>query len=259
MKRDNGRTAPPMRGKRFGKLIYILVMASFIIPIIFLIVMMAAAPEAENEAGYHSHADYVLMLVQCILGVIVMHIPSLLAKRFKFEPPVVLYTLYIIFLYCAIFLGEVRSFYYLIPHWDVILHSMSSIMTGFFGLMVVYILNRDEHLVVKLSPFFISLFAFSFSVTIGSLWEIYEFSFDGLLGLNMQKFMTEDGTLLIGRAALLDTMKDIIVDTLGALFASVIGYFSIKHEKSWFVPELTGDNEQHKKSRKSEISGGEKI
>ena len=151
--------------------------------------MMAAAPEAENKAGYHSHADYVLMLVQCILGVIVMHIPSLLAKRFKFEPPVVLYTLYIIFLYCAIFLGEVRSFYYLIPHWDVILHSMSSIMTGFFGLMVVYILNRDEHLVVKLSPFFISLFAFSFSVTIGSLWEIYEFSFDGLLGLNMQKFM----------------------------------------------------------------------
>ena len=101
MKRDTGRTAPPMRGKRFGKLIYILVMASFIIPIIFLIVMMAAAPEAENKAGYHSHADYVLMLVQCILGVIVMHIPSLLAKRFKFEPPVVLYTLYIIFLYCA--------------------------------------------------------------------------------------------------------------------------------------------------------------
>ena len=87
----------------------------------------------------------------------------------------------------------------------------SSMMTGFFGLMVVTILNRNKHVTMDLSPFFLCLFAFCFSVTLGSLWEIYEFTADGLFGLNMQKFMTAQGELLVGHEALRDTMKDIIV------------------------------------------------
>ena len=68
---------------------------------------------------------------------------------------------------------------------------------------------------------FVAMFSFCFAVSIGAVWEIYEFSFDGLLGLNMQKFLLADGTPLVGRAALTDTMKDIIVDTIGALIASL--------------------------------------
>lgn len=235
------------RKRRMTKIIYASVMVSFVIPIIFLVVMLCTGGTGDpssTELGYHSRADYTLMLVQCVLGVVVMHIPSLLAKKFRFELPTTLYILYIIFLYCAIFLGEVRSFYYLVPNWDTILHAMSSVMTGFFGLMVVYILNRDEHLVIRMSPFFISLFAFSFAVTVGAVWEIYEFTADGLFGMNMQRFHTASGELLAGRSALGDTMKDIIVDALGALAASVIGYFSIKHEKTWFVPELSDYEEK---------------
>lgn len=232
------------RGEKLSRLLYAAVTLSFILPIIYIVTRMLRGELKPDAVGYHSEADYVLMIVECLLGLVVINLPTLLARRFRFEIPVLLYIFYIIFLYCAIFLGEVRSFYYLIPHWDAILHAFSSMMTGFFGLMVVTILNRDEHVVIHLSPFFVSLFAFSFAVTIGTLWEIYEFTFDGLLGLNMQKFMTADGTVLSGHEALFDTMKDIIVDTLGALISSAVGFFSLKNNKQWFVPTLTEENDE---------------
>ena len=232
--------------KRATRNLYIFVMCSFILPIGYLIVRLIIWEGDTLTGGYRSRADYSLMLVQCLLGVIVMHIPTLLAKKFRFHLPMLLYSLYIVFLYCAIFLGEIRSFYYLVPHWDVILHSMSSFMAGLFGVMVIQILNRDEHIVFKLSPFFVAMFSFCFAVAIGSVWEIYEFSFDGLLGLNMQKFLLADGTPLVGRAALTDTMKDIIVDTIGAFLASCIGYFAVKHEKGWLTADLMDEEETAK-------------
>lgn len=223
--------------KKLTRILYLFVMASFVLPIGYLIVKIIITDPGE-AAGGQGRADYVLMLLQCVLGLFVLHVPSMLAHHFRFVVPPFLFTMYIVFLYCAIFLGEVRHFYYVVPHWDDILHCMSSMMTGFFGLMTITILNRDEHVVVRLSPFFMALFAFAFSVMVGSLWEIYEFAFDGLFGLNMQKFITASGEVLTGHAALRDTMKDIVVDTVGALVSSVIGYFSVRLDKRWFVPEL---------------------
>ncbi len=228
---------------KFGKVLYILVTVSFIIPIVYLILRMIFGGGSQSDAGYHSDSDYLLMLMQCILGLITIHLPSILERKLRFELPSLLYTFYIIFLYCAIFLGEVRSFYYLVPQWDTVCHFCSSMMMGFFGLMVVTILNRDKHLSVSLSPFFVCLFAFCFSVALGSIWEIYEFAADGLFGMNMQKFTLADGTLLVGHAALADTMKDIIVDVLGSLLASVIGFFSIRKGKGWYIPTLTDTKE----------------
>lgn len=222
---------------KLTRIVYLFVMLSFILPVGYLIVKIIITDPGE-AAGGQGRADYVLMLLQCLLGILVLHVPSMLAKKFRFVVPPFLFTMYIIFLYCAIFLGEVQKFYYVIPHWDDILHCMSSMMTGFFGLMTITILNRDEHIIVRLSPFFMALFAFSFAVTVGALWEIYEFIFDGLFGLNMQKFITAAGETLVGHAALTDTMKDIVVDTIGALVSSIIGYFSIKFDKRWFMPEL---------------------
>lgn len=217
------------------RILYGFVLASFAVPIAFLIYKIVVTDRTEGawSDAYRSRADYVLMLVECILGLIVIHIPQFFTKKLKMDIPKPLYVMYIVFLYCAIFLGEVRSFYYTVPHWDDILHSCSSIMTGMFGFMVVQILNKETKTVMHLSPFFVALFAFCFSLTIGSLWEIYEFTFDGLLGLNMQKFLLESGEPLVGRAALTDTMKDIIVDTLGALFSSTFGYICLKHNNGW--------------------------
>lgn len=229
---------------RLGRILYFWVNLSFLVPIVYLILRLIFGGGSSNEAGYHSDSDYLLMLMQCILGLVTIHLPSILERRLRFELPGLLYGFYIVFLYCAIFLGEVRSFYYLFPRWDSILHFFSSMMTGFFGLMVVTILNRDRHVSMNLSPLFVCLFAFCFSVTIGSLWEIYEFLGDGLFGLNMQKFMTAQGELLIGHDALRDTMKDIIVDVLGALLASVIGMISIRRGTRWYIPTLTRSEEE---------------
>lgn len=214
---------------------YLFTLVSFILPLGFIVYQIASAPATAplDSPGVRVKADYALMLLECLLGIAVIHLPSLLRHRFHFELPTALTLLYIIFLYCAIFLGEVRDFYYRVPHWDTILHAMSSVMAGVFGFTVVAVLNRAERIAINLSPFFVALFAFCFAVTLGLLWEIYEFSFDGLLGLNMQKFRTADGTLLSGHAALTDTMKDLIVDALGALAASVTGYLSLRSNRGW--------------------------
>lgn len=233
------------------KILYWFVLVSFIVPIVYLILKMAFFM---NENDTKSRADYALMLVQCVLGILVINLPSLLAKKLKFDIPPALYIMYILFLYGAIFLGEVRSFYYKVPHWDDILHFCSSMMTGMFGFMLVAILNQNKRIAVNLSPVFICIFAFSFSVMIGSVWEIYEYTFDGILGLNMQKFRFEDGTNLVGHAALRDTMKDIIVDCCGALLASVVGFVSIKNRKGWtyeYIAEEKKDKQKDEQQNES--------
>lgn len=230
--------------KRVLSIVYWCVMASFILPIAYTVYKVIVTPNTLILEDFgRSRADYTLMLLQCVLGISVMNIPSILAKKFKFEMPVGLYITYIVFLYGAIFLGEIQNFYNIIPFWDDILHGFSSLMTGLFGFMSVEILNRVSKKKIQLSPFFIALFAFCFSVTIGAVWEIYEFLADGILGLNMQKFITETGLVLKGHEAISDTMKDIIVDCIGALTATVIGYLSIKNKKGWIHDYLTNGQE----------------
>jgi hypothetical protein len=98
---------------------------------------------------------------------------------------------------------------------------------------VVSLFHRAKTVNFTLSPVFTALFAFCFAVTLGVVWEIYEFTMDYFLNTNMQKYALENGELLVGKAALADTMKDLIVDAIGAFVMSVIGYISLKHNKGW--------------------------
>lgn len=208
---------------------YLIVLFSFIAPIVFYVVQMCLGMFETSK---------VLTLLQCLLGIVVLHIPDFLAHKLRFEVPTFLYVFYLIFLYCAIFLGEFADIYNKVAFWDTLLHCTSSLASGFVGFMFISVLNGDEHIVFRLSPKFVALFAFAFSVMVGGLWEIYEFLVDGMMGLNMQKFTLPDGTVLLGHMALRDTMEDIIIDVIGALIASVIGYFSILKNKDWLVPKL---------------------
>ena len=202
--------------KNLTKIITNLVLASFIIPLGFIVYKIITSPVTNGShiLNVKVKSDYVLMLIQCLLGIVALFIPNIISKKKKIEIPNIMYLVYVIFLYAAIFLGEVRDFYYRVPHWDTILHTFSGAGIGALGFSVVSLLNKNEDIKFSLSPFFVSLFAFCFAVTMGAFWEVYEFSFDGFLGLNMQKFALENGTLLIGRAALADTMKVMIVDML---------------------------------------------
>lgn len=227
-----------MKKFNWRKIINRFVFYSLLISAIFLIVRLFLAP-ADHAVPYERvKSDYVLMLVQCILGLFAMTLPGLLSHRFQIEIPSNMLVLYAIFLYGAIFLGEVRSFYYTVPHWDTILHTFSGGMLGALGFSFVTLLNKTDKIPLNLSPIFVAIFAFCFAVTLGVFWEIYEFTFDGILHLNMQKFALESGEQLLGRAALQDTMKDLIVDCLGAFIMALLGYISLKY-KTGFIEKLT--------------------
>lgn len=219
-----------MNKTKLEKILYYFVLSTLVLSIIFIGIRIIYAPTYSDSEAIRTKSSYSLMFVQCILGVIALHLPDIFMRRFSRKVPSLMVVMYIIFLYAAIFLGEVRSFYYNIPNWDTILHTFSGGMLGALGFSIVTLLNKTEKIPMNLSPFFVSLFAFSFAITIGVFWEFYEFSFDGLLGLNMQKFMLEDGTQLIGRAALADTMEDLFVDALGAFIISLLGYLSIRYK-----------------------------
>ena len=103
------------RAQKWTRVIYTLVLLSFILPVGYLIYRLIFWDEAAAQALERTRADYALMLLQCLLGIVVIHLPTFLTRRFRFELPAALYIMYILFLYGAIFLGEVRSFYYTVP------------------------------------------------------------------------------------------------------------------------------------------------
>ena len=224
-----------MKKRDWKSIIAKFVILSFILPISYIIYKIIVSPttNVENIEGLRVKTDYILMLLQCVLGIVAFFMPNLITKKTKIIIPSNMYLVYVVFLYAAVFLGEIGNFFYKVPHWDTILHTCSGAMLGALGFSFVNILNKNEKVHVQLAPIFLALFAFGFAITLGVLWEIYEFTFDGLLGINMQKFALENGTELIGRAALADTMEDLIVDSIGAFVMSVIGYISLKYKKGW--------------------------
>ena len=221
------------RREKLGRFVFWVVLFSFAAAMVYCVIRIPGAP-AHDEAGQlRTKADYFLMLLEAAIGLLGLFLPDMLARRIQFHIPSGLYFCYVLFLYGSMFLGEVRHFYYTVPHWDTILHGFSGLMIGALGFCVVSQLNKSDRVRMALSPGFVALFAFCFAAMVGALWEICEFSIDGVFGLNMQKFALEDGTQLVGRRAVSDTMKDLIVDCVGAGIMSLAGYLSLKYRKGW--------------------------
>jgi len=153
------------------------------------------------------------------LTLVLTFLPALIERNYKIYLPAEFEFIIVLFIYASIFLGGVKGYYTKIWWWDVVLHTGSGVVLGFVGFLIVYVLYYERK--VRTSPLFIALFSFCFAVAIGAIWEVFEFVMDTNLGLNMQK------------SGLIDTMWDIIVDCLGALFASVLGYFYVKKGKSF--------------------------
>jgi len=146
-------------------------------------------------------------------------LPTLFAKRFELVVPPVFEMATIAFLFASFFLGEIGNFYERFWWWDMALHTTSGLLLGMLGISLVWILNAEEKLNLEMSTGLISLFAFTFAVAAGALWEIFEYGMDQTFGLNMQK------------SGLDDTMEDLIVDALGALIVAVGGYFYLRKER----------------------------
>lgn len=166
-------------------------------------------------------------IVPASLGTFFIFLPIFIPKiaNFKIIPEV--HLLFAIFLFASLYLGEIQMYYESIWWWDSMLHLMSALMLGFLGFSLVYYFNNADHLNVSLSPFFIALFALSFAVMCGVIWEICEFASDQLLGTNTQK------------SGLIDTMWDLIMDTVGGLLAAMAGYAYLKKGRESLFMKIT--------------------
>ena len=210
------------RIKKFDKIISIVFLLAVSVPLIVLIIQLILDKNFDTNK--------LLMIIVSILVLIAFFVPAFLEKRFNLNIPAPIYVSFLVFLYSSAILGEMRRFYYIYPFWDTILHFMSGIMLGILGFSIVYLLNKETKL-VNLSPLFVVIFALSFATTCGVLWEIFEYLNDAILKTNMQKYMLENGTKLIGRIALKDTMNDLIINFIGCLIPTIIGYISLKKER----------------------------
>ncbi|WP_211221950.1 hypothetical protein [Lacticigenium naphthae] len=232
------------------KWIFWTVVTLLAISIIYAGYMLTQAPSGIAENEYQRvKSDYVLMIFQCVVGLIVIFIPSKIERKYSIDIPDIMEIIFFLFLFAAIYLGEVRNFYFRVPHWDSVLHGFSALMLGALGFLLVNYINDTGILDVRLSPFFVALFAFNFTVTVGVIWEIYEFLADGILQTNMQKFITAEGEILIGREALTDTMKDLIVDAVGGFVVAAGGYFALMTRREQKVEE-TGREDKFVKPKK---------
>lgn len=147
---------------------------------------------------------------------VVTLLPAFIRRSYKVYLPLEFDFILILFIFASLFLGEMRSYYTRFWWWDIVLHTSAGMAMGIMGFALVYVLNRHEKVNVVLSPAFIALFSFCFAEAIGVLWEIFEFGMDSLFGMNMQK------------SGLVDTMWDLIVNTVGAALVSVAGYFYVR-------------------------------
>jgi len=144
--------------------------------------------------------------------------PALMEHRLKVPLPVEFTLVTCVFLFASYALGEVSDFYERYWWWDIALHGVSALIVGIIGFLGIYVFYMTHR--ISISPGYVALFTFALAVTVGTVWEIFEFLMDWYFGLNMQ------------RSGLVDTMTDLIINAIGASLAAAIGYYYVKDEDS---------------------------
>lgn len=216
----------------------------------------------------------------CLLVLILFILPFFIQQNFGIQLPTTLEIIILLFIFAAEILGELEGYFITYSNWDTMLHTTTGFLCAATGFALIDILNRNSRIKFQLSPIYVALAAFCFSMTVGVLWEFFEFGMDRLFQLDMQKdtvvqsitsVMLDptnsntpitidgihsvavngndlgfDGYLDIG---LYDTMEDLFVNFIGAVTFSVIGYFYIKHRGKGklaraFIPTLSEQEEQ---------------
>lgn len=195
----------------------------------------------------------------CFLSFLLLMIPSFIENRLDIELPSVLEVVMIIFVFAANIMGEMGAFYEIIPMWDTVLHTINGFICAGVGFGLIDILNRNDKIKMNLSPMFVCLFSFCFSMTAGTVWEFFEFAMDMFFGKDMQKdtvvnvinsVLLSGGsnditridnitdTIVNGKSlgiggyldiGLIDTMKDLLVNFVGAVIFNVAGFFFLKY------------------------------
>lgn len=130
--------------------------------------------------------DYQSVLI-CALTLVLFMLPSMIERRLHIDLPDTLEIVILLFIFAAEILGEIREFYVLVPHWDTALHTVNGFLFAAIGFCIVNLLNENKKVSMSLSPFYMAVAAFCFSMTIGILWEFFEWGMDSWFDLDMQK------------------------------------------------------------------------
>ncbi len=236
------------------------------------------------RAALRGHFESVFL---CGLTLGLLILPSILTRKLEIELPTTLEIIILLFIFAAEILGEINSFYIRVPNWDTMLHTLNGFLCAAVGFALVDMLNRSDKFSFKLSPVYLAIVAFCFSMTVGVLWEFFEYLGDFFLGLDMQKdtvihairtveldptrsnkvvaireiadviLVHGDGTqTALGLGGYLDvglndTMKDLIVNFIGAVVFSVIGFFYVKQKgkgrfAARFIPRVNSGEQTEK-------------
>ena len=214
----------------------------------------------------------------CLLTLLLFNIPLFVDKKMHITLPKELEAIILLFIFCAEILGEIGSFYTHIPWWDTMLHTANGFLMAAIGFALIDILNNSPKFHITMSPMFVAFVAFCFSMTVGVVWEFFEFSMDYFTLTDMQKdrMVTDLSSVLINPSGLndaiiirditsttvtladgsthviqggyldigiIDTMKDLFVNLIGAVVFSIIGYFYIIGRNNGvfakkFIPQL---------------------
>ncbi len=202
----------------------------------------------------------------CFLALTLFVLPFMIEEKFEIEVPSALHIIILCFIFAAQILGELNAFYLIFPNWDMILHTINGFIMGAIGVSLIDLLNKSERIAISLTPFFVVFFAFCFSMTTGVLWEFLEFGMDRVLKTDTQKDtyinqivsvdlndtvsnkaivldideVTINGEVMPGYLdiGLIDTMEDMIVNFIGAVFFCVIGFFRLKSEEKREIDSL---------------------
>lgn len=211
----------------------------------------------------------------CLLVLALFMLPFFIQQNFGIELPSTLEIIILLFIFAAEILGELKCYFITFSHWDSMLHTTTGFLCAATGFALIDILNRNSRIKFQLSPIYVALTAFCFSMTVGVLWEFFEFGMDRLFLMDMQKDtvvqsitsvmldptnsnipVTIDGITSVAvngqdlgfngylDIGLYDTMKDLFVNFVGAVVFSTIGYFYIKHRGQGklakaFIPTIT--------------------
>ena len=176
----------------------------------------------------------ILSLIGCLFMLILIILPLFSNKKLKLEIPDSMYTMFVVFCFCGIILGDVNDFFTRFSSYDSLLHFISGIMLSVLGFIIINTFCQKS-IKSPLSPFFISFFAFTFALSLGVFWEIIEYNFDKYLDTNMQVYRNRyTNENYVGREALNDTMKDLMLDASGGLIVSLVGYTDLRHNKKGF-------------------------
>ena len=171
-----------------------------------------------------------------LMGLILLNIPAFISRKWRLYIPSNMQILAVVFIFAHFILGEIFRVYDYSLLFDKILHTTSGLAFAAVGFSLVNLLNESKNTHLELSPFFVALFSFCFSMMIAGVWEIFEYTVDSISGANMQRWQIEGDILQIenpGRVGLIDTMGDIIVCLIGSLVVSVAGYISLKTKGNW--------------------------